>query len=111
MEKLTCIVFCGDAKTTQFAQGLGVFESNKVVAVPQRVTLSLNPNHAPQVRLLQSTKEAFEKGGQRVVAIFVPGDSEGSWRDKTVKVISDGERFVLLDEALAAYDYVTKGAL
>ncbi len=96
------VVISGDATMTRFMQDADVFEQFKVLASVRE----LEVHHTNALAsVLEMIKEATEKAGHRVVAIFSPGTPEGAWRDPNIKVVSDGKKWYMLDNALKALGY------
>ena len=105
MNEITVIIVCGSAEMTRFMQDADLFERFKIVAQARELVLALKPD-CTKTRALTELRDVLEKNGQRVAAIFIPNESEGAWRDETVKAVSDGARWCLLDDCLASYGFV-----
>jgi histidinol-phosphate/aromatic aminotransferase/cobyric acid decarboxylase-like protein len=104
MKTIQVVVIHGDERTTRFMQDADVFEKFKVIAKAQKYELDLADDYPP-ASAMESLKKAITEAGHRVVAIFQPNLPEGAWRDETVKVISDGTQWGMLDDLLEAYYY------
>lgn len=95
----------GDKAMDDIMHAADLFEAFRVYGVA--VTYAINAMNPDLARLITVIKEGLEKQGQRVSAIFSPGNPEGAWIDETVKVLSDGKRWCLLKDALSANGYVS----
>ena len=104
MKTIKVVVVHGDELSTRFMQDADVFEKFKVIAKAEKYELTLKDECLPTTAI-NALKDAMEKAGHRVVAIFQPNIPEGAWRDETVKVISDGTQWGMLDDLLEAYFY------
>lgn len=103
--KQRVVVIAGDSKLDDMMHAMDVFESFKRLAKVTTYELSVNEKFDP-IKTVQALKEALEKTGQRVVAIFYPGESIGAYLDSTVECISDGNKWAMLDKVLKYYNYV-----
>ncbi len=104
--KQTVVVISGEKRLDDFMHAADVFESFKAVAKVTAYELDTNEKWDP-VHTIKCLKEAAENTGQRVVAIFYPGNPAGAYLDTTVKCISDGQQWGMLDKVLAYYNYVS----
>lgn len=50
--------------------------------------------------------EASKDAPFQIVALFSPGKAIGAWRDKSIKMLSDGEGFIFLEEALPKLGFI-----
>jgi len=104
MREISCVAVHGDAKHTAFMQAADVFEPFKVLASATRYTLTLKAGCSDQ-KAVADLKRLLEADNQRVVAVFIPGSSEGAYRDESVRVVSDGRFFRTLDDILESFFY------
>ena len=104
MREITCIAISGDARHTAFMQASDVFEPFKVLASVDRYVLTLKDGCSDQ-KAVADLKRLLEAYGHRIAAAFIPGSSEGAYRDESVRVISDGHFFRPLNEVLESYFY------
>jgi len=84
-----------DKMATRFAQDADVFEKFKVIAKPlleAKVVEDFGPTH------VQKIKEECDKGDYGLVAIY--SQDKVYYRDSNIKVISNGQRWQVLDELL-----------
>lgn len=98
------VALAGEKRLDDFMHAADVFEpSKRLVNVYTFKTTSENKNG-----LLLRYKDALEKTGLRVVAVFVLGDPENAWVDNTVKMISNGQTWRMLSEFLDACNFNKK---
>jgi hypothetical protein len=109
MEELSCVAIYGSAWATRFMQDADCFERFKVVAKPVKLILTLKSDCSKE-RALNELKMMLEKSGNRVVAIFAPNVKEGAYVDESIKVISNGAQWCMLEDVLKAYGYTGQGA-
>ena len=107
MRTLDCIAVHGTARITQFMQAADVFEPWKVFAQPARYAVTLKPD-CTDAQAIQDVKRLLEAAGERVVAVFVPSHPETCWRDASVRAISHGTHWGLLDDCLHYYGAMPK---
>ncbi len=105
------VIIAGDLEKTEFMQRADMFEPFKVFAWPNQFNVETECNEVSTLDelvelLILKDVETLTRQGQRIVAIFSPGNPAGAYVDRTVKVISTGSQWVLLDEALRAYNFV-----
>lgn len=100
----TCVVIAGKKVVDDMMHAADMFEPFKALGTPHKVTVTLKPGGSTE-RAMDTVKQGFEHEGFRVSAIFLPGSLTGFWRDPTVKTISDGKKWAVLDTVLAAYGY------
>lgn len=98
------ILIAGDEVMDGLLHAADVFESFKVFAQIHEEDIELKPGISHGLALAVLKREA-EKKGMRVVAAFVPHCAEGTYLDPTVRAISDGKKWVMLDKVLEAYGY------
>jgi hypothetical protein len=110
MSELLIIAVFGDSFATRFMQDADMFEHFKIIAKPVHLKLTLKPG-CTKVKALNDTRDLLEKSGQRVAAIFIPNDPEGSWRDDKILSISDGTKWCTLNDCLDAYGFVQSEAV
>lgn len=103
--QFTCVVFSGDTRINEMMHYLDVFEPFKVVAKPClfEITRESEPSDENLKAIAGALKDGLEKEGRRVVAVFFPLKKAGAWADNTVKVISDGGKWVMFRDLLSAY--------
>lgn len=101
---VNCICICGDELTTRFMQHADVLERFKVIAFVKKIQMTLKPGVTAE-QGLRDLRTVLERAGQRAVATFIPGSPIGAWRDETVRVISDGHNWQMLDDVLTAYGF------
>lgn len=108
--KIPVVCIYGEKKMDDMMHMFDVFESFKALAQVQHfvVTRTSEPTPEQRAALLKAMKDAFEKTGYRVVAVFTPGREEGAWKDDTVKCISDGKGWGMLEPVLQACGYKGK---
>ena len=104
MSKLTCILIAGNRQMDQMMHAAGVFESFKVYATINKIELTLKPDTTDQ-KGVEDLIKISEAVGDRVVAAFIPGRPDGAYVDKSVKAISDGKKWCMLDKVLEAYRF------
>lgn len=104
-EPLVCVLISGDRRMDAIMHNLGVFESFKVLAVPYLIKVGLNPDTTLE-QFIKNLIQAANTDGQRVVAAFFQARPNGAYIDKTVKSISDGRQWVMLDKVLEAYGFM-----
>jgi hypothetical protein len=97
------VVIQGPRAMTEFAQAADLFGSSKILAQPVSYEATFSGTVSDT---LEAIKRDAEANGNRVAGIFIPSNPEGSWRDPTVRVISDGTRWGLLEDFLAALGFV-----
>ena len=96
-----------DGATTQFMQHLDVFERFKVVAKPTMIATLETGRECGEVA--EKVRAASVANGDGNTLIAAWNDSGVYYRDQDVKVISDGERFALLDDIIGS-DQLTESA-
>lgn len=101
---INCIIISGNDQTTKMMQAFDVFENFKVVANVRELKVDIKGDKDTS-EFLTFIRDSFTEKGERVVAVFIPGEKEGAWVDKTVKVISDGSKWMLLDKVLEFYKF------
>ncbi len=104
MSKLTCILIAGNRQMDWIMHAADLFESFKAYATINKIELTLKPDTSDQ-KGIEDLIRISEAGGDRVVAAFIPGRPDGAYVDKTVRVISDGKKWCLLDKVLEAYSF------
>lgn len=97
------IVIQGDRRLTKLMQGFDMFEPWKIVAEAVHYEATLEGSIP---RALTCIKEAIEAQGSRVAAIFIPNNKEGAWKDSSVRVISNGTHWGLLDDCLKVLGFI-----
>jgi hypothetical protein len=109
MPKFNLVVIAGERRLTEFMQRADMFEPFKVLAHIYELSAETTPKSDAEGKgfldALAECRSTLEQDGIRVVACFIPNEPQGAYVDHTVKVISDGEKFLLLDDALKAYGY------
>ena len=104
--KTQIIFIAGDKTMDHMMHAADVFEPFKVFATIQAYELTLKPGVSVAEaisRVCKATEQQF-----RIVAAFVPGNPEGAFLDKTVKAISDGQKWCLLEPILKHYAFTDK---
>jgi hypothetical protein len=91
----------------QIMHAADLFETFKVYATIKVVELTLKPGTTDKkgVEDLIKISEAY---GDRVVAAFIPGRPDGAFVDKSVKAISDGKKWCVLDPVLKYYKFTDR---
>ena len=84
---------------------LAVFESFKRMVRIYKLDITLKPGISLE-DTLKHCRRTLESGGIKIVALFSPGNPDGAYADHTVKAISNGNNWALLDDALKAYGFV-----
>jgi hypothetical protein len=102
MKKYRLIAIMKDPQATRWMQNAGVFESFKVIAHADSIEIELKEGDtlAAAISRLRDSFKGETKIG--IVAAFVPGEPEGAWYDKSVKVVSNGKGWAMLKDILAA---------
>lgn len=90
-------------------QDADVFEHFKVLANIYEIGVVLKPG-VTKTDALSEIRALLEQKGQRVVAIFMPNESDGAWRDKSVKVVSDGHKWFMLEKFLETAGFIEEQA-
>lgn len=105
--KIPIVCVCGQKKMDDLMHSFDLFEPFKVLAQVQHmvVTRTSEPTSEQLAVLVTTMKKALEETGYRVVAVFSPGREEGAWKDDTVKCISDGQKWGMLEPVLQACGY------
>lgn len=94
---------------TQMMQRLDVFETFKVMLGPTiEVVADLVEPHTLTEALqdLHTTYDESQGKDFKAIAVFVPGNPEGAWRDPNIKCVSTGQKWGLMTEYLKALGYV-----
>ena len=108
-DEVEIVVIAGDRVKDQFMHAADVFEPFKVLADVH--TISFTTKKAPID--LPKVIGAIVKGVQpnwRVVAAFAPNRKEGAYVDPTVRVISNGTNWAMLDDVLKVCHYLPQDA-
>lgn len=104
-KEIVLIALTGDKRTDEFMHSMDMFESFKRYATEKVITLNVNATFNI-AKVIISVKEAFEKAGENVVCVFIPGDKISAFIDEDVKAVSDGKKFFLLDTYLKRYEVI-----
>jgi len=104
MDKFNCILISGNAFTDRFMRDADLFETFKAFAAPHCVEITLKPG-VTREQGLQDLRSLCERNGERVVAVFIPGEAKGAYCDTKVKLISNGKHFQPLDDILNHYEF------
>ena len=104
--KIQCVVISGDKRMDDFMHHSDVFESFKALAVVEQFDLKLKPDVSADKALTDVVKVLIECH-RRVVAVFIPDSSYGYF-DESVKVISNGKTWSLLNDIFKKYNYINK---
>lgn len=104
MNKLLCVLISGNRQMDDMLHRFDVFESFKIYATIQTIELTLKPGTTDE-KGVEDLVKIIEMGGDRVVAAFIPGRPDGAYVDKSVKAISDGQKWCMLDKVLEAYRF------
>lgn len=99
---LTLVLLSGSRRIDDFMHARDVFESFRALAEPMVFNLKVTKG-AKSERIVACAREAAEKHGHRVVAAFIVGVRKGVFVDKSVRVISSGQRWCLLRDFLSAW--------
>lgn len=107
-ESILAVVVEGKAELGKLMQMSGCFERFKAFAEPKMVEFTLKENHPPLDEVVQTLaqkyKEAAETLGVRVVAfIALKPRFEVAYRDESIKAISNGTKWMVLDQVIAHY--------
>ena len=119
--KIEVVLIKGNKKLDDMMHAFDVFESFKRLCWP--ITLELTfaremdktklvptPKEIDKANLIATLKEGVEKMGEEfVVAAFIPGEKEGAWVDESVKAISNGKSWAMIDKVLQSYGYAAQG--
>ena len=99
-------VITQDAEKTKLMQALDLFKPFKVI-LGEEICIEaelVQPGTLPKA--LQDVRETIDKDNNfKVIAVFVPGNPEGAWRDPTVKCVSTGSKWGMFDKYLKALKY------
>lgn len=109
--KIPIVCICGEKKMDDMMHHFDMFEPFKVFAQVQNLAVTRTSAPTPEqlATLVKAMKDALEKTGYRVVAVFSPGRKEGAWKDDTVKCISDGQKWGMLEPVLQACGWPVEG--
>lgn len=102
MKEIEIIVISCDAKQDAFIRAFDVFEPSKRLGEISVVSATVGNNFNATTGILK-IKEAFEKGGRIVSAVFIPSDYHSAYIDQSVKAISFGTKWTTLDNILTQY--------
>lgn len=105
MKTVYAIIIAGDARMDEMVHAFDVFESWKVFASIDAIEIDMIDDLSIADALI-SVRKAYVKAGLRVVAVFVPNDFTGAWVDESVRAISDGRKWSMLDAVLNRYGFV-----
>lgn len=103
-ETIQCVVISGDKRMDHIMHAADVFEPFKAYAVIEQFEVTLKPDTTAEKGVSDMIRVA-EELGRRVVAAFIPGRPDGAYVDKSVKAISDGKKWCMLDRVLEAYKF------
>lgn len=105
--EIPIVCICGEKKMDDMMHMMDVFEPFKALATVQKmvITRTSEPTSEQFGVLVKALRDALETTGYRVVAVFSPNRKEGAWKDDTVKCISDGEKWCMIDPVLEAYSW------
>lgn len=87
-----------------FMHASGTFEPFKAYATINSLEITLKDGVDEKV-LIDKIVNGLQSDGERVVAAFIPDNPNGAYRDESVKTISDGKQWILLDKVLEAYKF------
>jgi hypothetical protein len=104
-EKIRCVMVSGDRQTDEIMHRADLFESFKAFASVEVLEVTLKPN-TKHDKAVRDVVYAYTQCGRRVVAAFIPDCPDGAYLDSSVKVISDGRKWCMLDKVLEAYRWV-----
>lgn len=101
---LTTYVISGPKQMDDMMHAFDMFEPSKALATVKTFDLSFvgEASLDDRKKIVQAMKQAAEAGEtpERVVAAFIFNDPETAYIDLTVKCISDGRKFQLLEPIL-----------
>ena len=103
MIKVQCVAISGDKKMDDIMHAFDVFEPYKAFAVVEQFELTLKPGTTAD-NAMEDMVRILTECNRRVVAVFIPGRPHG-YRDESVKAISDGKKWCMLDKVLDAHGY------
>lgn len=104
MKTVYAIIISGDARMDEMVHAFDVFESWKAFASIDAIEIDMIDDLSIADALI-SVRKAYVKSGLRVVALFVPNDSTGAWVDESVRAISNGRKWLMLDLVLKRYGF------
>jgi hypothetical protein len=104
--KINICVIAGDKQTNKM---MGMFDMNdngmKAFALPTNYSATADESFddAKAKKVVDGFKLAHEKAGQVVVAVIVDGFAKVAYIDKSIKMISNGSKFLFFQDLLDAY--------
>lgn len=106
-EKIRCVVVSGDRQMDEIMHRADLFEPFKAFASVEVLEVTLKPN-TEHGKAVNDVVYAYNHCGRRVVAAFIPGRPDGAYLDESVRAISDGKKWCMLDLVLEAYRFVPR---
>lgn len=99
-DEITICVLAGDAKINAFMDSCDLTDNHtKMYVTPTHYTATREDNYNAK-NVVSKFKEAHEKAGMVVAAVFIVGDPNSAYINPSVKTISSGEQWCVLDEFL-----------
>lgn len=107
MTKINLIAITGNKKIDEWMHSCDLFEDFKRLGIVHNITITHKEplKKINLKKLITNIKKAFEAADEIVTAIFIPGLKTGAYINKDTLVISDGKKFIFLDELLPALGY------
>jgi hypothetical protein len=104
VEQMEICVVSGSAELNNFMGGLDMNDSGmKMFAEPRFYKAA---SVCDEKTMVDKFKTALEKTGASVAAVFVLGHPESAFVHPTVKMISDGKHFFMLDQFLEGHGII-----
>lgn len=104
MSSISFVVVIRDDRLTKLLQCADVFEPSKVIGRVVTMSGEMKPGNTIKT-VFEKTAKALSDSGNTPIAMFVPGNREGAWRDNNVNVVSTGASWSLFDSVLASNGY------
>jgi hypothetical protein len=105
MKFQVCII-AGNAKTNSFMAGFDLTDrGTKAFMLPKFIAFDLERELGSEAenKLVNLIKYRFVSYGNKVAAVFFVGKPETAIIDHTIKTISDGKKWFVLDDFLRAH--------
>lgn len=103
--KINCVIICGNKSMDNFMHASGTFEPFKAYATINNFEITFAEAQVNEKVLIDNLVKGLTSQGERVVAAFIPDNPNGAYRDESIKTISDGKQWILLDKVLEAYKF------
>lgn len=104
--EIDIVVLASPVAKDKFMHAADVFEPFKVLVEKPTVLRAIPRDGETPASIIGKIKSAIDaQGTYRVVAIWQDGNEEGAWRDETVKVVSTGKQWSLIEPYLALFGF------